>query len=135
MKSETKNTKKVILAVVALVAVIAVLFSVYWFTKGKTSAGSKTITIDVIHKDESVKTFTEKTEREFLGQVLADRKIVEGEEGPYGLFITTVDGEVADDGNQEWWCLTKDGGQVNTSADQTPIADGDKYELTLTVGY
>lgn len=135
MKSEIKNTKKVILAVVALVAVIAVLFSVYWFTKGKTSAGSKTITIDVIHKDESVKTFTEKTEREFLGEVLADRKIVEGEEGPYGLFITTVDGEVADDGNQEWWCLTKDGGQVNTSADQTPIADGDKYELTLTVGY
>lgn len=135
MKSETKNTKKVILAVVALVAVIAVLFSVYWFTKGKTSAGSKTITIDVVHKDESVKTFTAKTEREFLGEVLADKKIVEGEEGPYGLFIMAADGEVADESNQEWWCLTKDGGQVNTSADQTPIADGDKYELTLTVGY
>lgn len=135
MKSETKNTKKVILSVVALVAVIAVLFSVYWFTKGKTSAGSKTITIDVVHKDESVKTFTAKTEREFLGEVLADKKIVEGEEGPYGLFIMAADGEVADESNQEWWCLTKDGGQVNTSADQTPIADGDKYELTLTIGY
>ncbi len=135
MKSETKNTKKVILSVVALVAVIAVLFSVYWFTKEKTSAGSKTITIDVVHKDESVKTFTAKTEREFLGEVLADKKIVEGEEGPYGLFIMAADGEVADESNQEWWCLTKDGGQVNTSADQTPIADGDKYELTLTIGY
>ncbi len=135
MKSETKNTKKVIFSVVALVAVIAVLFSVYWFTKGKTSAGSKTITIDVVHKDESVKTFTAKTEREFLGEVLADKKIVEGEEGPYGLFIMAADGEVADESNQEWWCLTKDGGQVNTSADQTPIADGDKYELTLTIGY
>ncbi len=135
MKAETKNTKKIILAIVALVAVIAVLFCVYWFTKGKTSAGSKTITIDVVHKDKSVKTFTVKTEREFLGEVLADEKIVEGEEGPYGLFITTADGETADKSNQEWWCLTKDGGQVNTSADQTPLANGEKYELTLTIGY
>lgn len=135
MKTETKNTKKIILSIVALAAVIAVLLCVYQFTKKKTSAGSKTITIDVIHKDESVKTFTAKTEREFLGEVLADEKIVEGEDGPYGLFIKTADGETVDDQNQEWWCLTKDGGQVNTSADQTPIADGEKYELTLTIGY
>ncbi len=29
----------------------------------------------------------------------------------------------------------KKGEQVNTSADQTPISDGDTYELTLTEGY
>ncbi len=64
-----------------------------------------------------------------------DEALVEGENGAYGLFITSVDGETADDSNQEWWCITKEGGQVNTSADQTPIADGDKYELTLMIGY
>ena len=48
--------------------------------------------------------------------------LVEGEEGQYGLFMTSVDGEKADDSKQQWWCLTKGGEQVNTSADQTPIA-------------
>ena len=36
---------------------------------------------------------------------------------------------------QEWWKLTKDGEMVNTSADATPIADGDHFELTFMVGY
>ena len=31
--------------------------------------------------------------------------------------------------------VTKSGEMVNTGADQTPIADGDAFELTLTVGY
>ncbi len=36
---------------------------------------------------------------------------------------------------QQWWCITKGGEQVNTSADQTPIADGEQFELTLKEGY
>ena len=47
----------------------------------------------------------------------------------------TWDGEQADDSKQQWWCLTKGGEMVNTSADLTPIADGDRYELTLKEGY
>ena len=60
--------------------------------------------------------------------------MVEGEEGPYGLYIKTVDGETASDADRTWWCITKDGGEVTTSADLTPIADGEHYELTL-MGY
>lgn len=130
-----KNTKKIIFSLVALAAVIIALFCVYQFTKGKTTAGQKELTIDVVHKDGSVKSFHVTTDREYLGEALDDEKLVEGEESTYGLFITTADGEKADDTNQEWWCLTKDGEQLNTSADQTPIADDEKYELTLTVGY
>ena len=55
--------------------------------------------------------------------------------GPYGLFITAVDGEKADDTKQQWWCITKGGETVNTSAEQTPIADGDRFELTMKEGY
>ena len=135
MQTEQKNIKKVLISVIALVVVVAALFGVYQMTKGKTVEGEKSITIDIVHKDGSTNTFEVNTEREFLGEVLNDEKLVDGEEGAYGLFITTADGETADDSNQEWWCLTKGGEQVNTSADQTPIADGEKSELTLTVGY
>lgn len=45
-------------------------------------------------------------------------------QGEYGLYIETVDGVTADASNQEWWCITKGGETLNTSADLTPIAEG-----------
>lgn len=135
MNTKQKSTKKTIIALAALLAVIAVLFGVYQMTLKTTVQGAKTITVEVIHKDGSQKSFEYHTDREYLGETLTDEGLVSGESGAYGLFITSVDGETADDANQEWWCITQNNEQLNTSADQTPIADGEKYELTLTVGY
>ena len=75
------------------------------------------------------------TDAKYLGEVLESENLVDGESGEYGLFITTVDEETADDSKQQWWCITKGGEQVNTSADQTPVSDGDAFELTLKEGY
>lgn len=127
--------KKVFLALAALLIVVVALLGVYRFTRQNGEAGAKTVTIDVIHRDASLKTFTYQTDREFLGELLTDEALASGESGPYGLFITTVDGETADDSVQEWWCITRNQEKLNTSADQTPLSDGDKYELTLTTGY
>lgn len=135
MNANQKSTQKTFLAIIALLVILAALFGVYRFTRGTTSQGAKSITVDVIHGDGSLKTFNYNTDCEYLGQVLTEENLVSGESGAYGIFITSVDGEAADDTNQEWWCITKNNGQLNTSADQTPIADGDKYELTLTTGY
>lgn len=127
--------KRVFPALAALLIVVVALLGVYRFTGQNGETGEKTVTINVIHRDASLKTFTCHTDREFLGELLIDGAIASGENGPYGLFITTVDGETADDAAQEWWCITKNQEMLNTSADQTPLADGDKYELTLTTGY
>ncbi|MEY8521960.1 DUF4430 domain-containing protein [Lachnospiraceae bacterium 38-10] len=135
MKTEQKNTKKIIISFAALLAAAAVFFGIYQFTKAPVSEGAKSITVEVIHGDHSSKTFAYHTYREYLGEVLKDEELVTGEDGAYGMFIQSVDGETADESLQEWWCITKDQKKLNTSADQTPIADGDKYELTLTVGY
>ena len=67
--------------------------------------------------------------------MLTEEGLAEGTEGPYGMFITTVDGETADDSKEQWWCITKGGEMVNTGADQTPIQDQDQFELTLKEGY
>lgn len=104
-------------------------------TKPETSTGAKEIEVTVVHGDGSEKEFTYDTDEEYLGDVLLSEGLIVGEEGDYGIFITSVDGEQADTDNQEWWCLTKDGESVTTGADMTPIASGDKFELTLMVGY
>lgn len=135
MKTTQKPSNKILLSLIALLAVSAVLFGVYLFTRQAGIAGAKTITVEVVHKDASIKNFTYRTDREYLGETLLDEKLIAGEEGAYGLYIKTVDGETADESNQEWWCITKNHKMLNTSADQTPIADGENYELTLTIGY
>ena len=99
------------------------------------TAGSKTITVTVVHGDGTSNDITVSTDAENLRDALEAEGIIAGEDGPYGMFVQTVDGETADDGEQEWWCLTKGGEMWNYGVDDTEIADGDVYEFTLTVGY
>ena len=54
---------------------------------------------------------------------------------PISLLMVQWQQNCVDEGAQEWWKLTKGGEMVNSSADSTPIADGDHFELTFTVGY
>lgn len=129
-----KKKQTVILATVLVV--LCVLAGVlYQNFKPGTTEGSKEITVTVVHADQSEKDFTYNTDAEYLGEVLLDEGLIAGEDGDYGLFVKTVDGETVDDSKQQWWCLTKDGESVNTGVDLTPIADGEQYELTMIEGY
>ena len=123
--------KKAWLPAAALVVAALLLLGLWYGNRPQGQAGDKTITVEVVHADESSREFTYQTSEEFLGPVLIEEGLVQGEESTYGLFITTVDGETAE-GNQ-WWCITQDGQMVETGADTTPIADGDHFELTMSV--
>lgn len=128
------NKKTGILGVILIILCIgAGIF--YAQSKPEPTVGAKEISVLVTHADQSEKNFTYQTDAAYLGEVLQENELVDGEIGQYGLFITMVDGETADDSKQQWWCITKGGEQVNTSADTTPITDGDQFELTLTEGY
>ena len=130
-----KKNSKIIIAVAALAALVAIFVGVFLATRPETAAGAKTITVEVVHKDESTKTFTYNTDAECLGEVLLDEGLVKGDMGDFGLYITEVDGEVADysvDGG--WWGLYQNGEMTTTGADTTPIADGDAFQLVYTIG-
>ena len=133
-KSQGSN-KKILIAAVCLVVVAAVLFVAWRMLSPKGSAGDKQITVQVIHGDGSSKDFKLDTSEEYLGPALVAGKVVEDNQSAYGLYILTADGETANEDNQEWWQITRDGEKLNTGADSTPIADGEHYEVTLTVGY
>lgn len=141
MENQKKSSKKpLILGLIALIAVIAVLLGVYFATRKPTSAGQKTIQVEIVANADATaedgaveKTIT--TDAEYLRGALDQENLIEGTESEYGLFVTTVDGITADDAKQEWWCFTKDGATLETGVDTTPIADGDHFEITLTAGY
>lgn len=121
--------------ILALALALTMVFALCACGEKQTAADTKTITVTVVHGDGSTKDFTVKTDKELLGEALTDEELIEGENGPYGLFVKTVDGETVDDANQEWWCLTKGGESVETGVDSTPVEDGATYEWTLMVGY
>lgn len=129
------KNKKLVIAVVALVAVVAILMGVYFATRPATSQGAKEITVTVVHKDGSEKVFTYRTDEEFLGPVILGEGLVVGEQGPYGLMISAVNGETAvyeTDG--AYWALFVGEEYAMSGADTTPIADGDAFKLVYTVG-
>ena len=127
-----KGNRKTLFAVAALAVVAALMLGIWYFTRPQTQAGAKTVAVEVVHSDGSSKEFTYHTDAEYLGELLLAEKLVEGDDSGFGLFITTVDGETAQDSLRQWWCITKDGKQTETGADTVPIADGDHFELTMS---
>lgn len=130
-----KKNGKLIGAAAVVLVLIAVFVGIWSATRPATSQGAKTITVEVVHKDESTKAFTYHTDAEYLGEVIQAEGLVKGDQGDYGLYITEVDGETAvyeTDG--AYWAFYQDGEYANQSVDQTPINDGDAFSLVYTVG-
>ena len=129
------KNKNLILIAVALIACVAVMLGIFVMTRPETVAGSKTVTVTVVHKDGSEKVFTCKTDAEYLGTVLVDENIVAPNYGEFGLYFDTADGETADynvDGG--WWQVLIGEESAMVGADQIPIADGDTFKLVYTIG-
>lgn len=125
---------KRVLRILSLVLLFVLCFTVFTSCVDKND-DEKTVTLKVFKRDGSVETFVVTTTAEYLGEAFNDEGIYSGEEGAYGLYITTVLGDTADVSKEEWWCITKGGETVLTGIDSTPIADGDVFELTLIIGW
>ena len=140
-----KNTSKISFFAVAL----AVLFAVFVFSGNITASndlwksavytedtefgnGEKTVIVKVVADDNSVD-FLMKTDKETLGEALLEHELISGEKGPYGLYVKTVNGILADyDETKSYWSLSKNGEYMQTGVSDTKIADGEIYELTYT---
>ena len=129
-----KNKKTVVIGAIVLAALL-VIFGIVWFTtRPETSTGSKTVTVEVIHKDESKKTFTYKTDAEYLADVLVGEGLVEDNQDQYGLMIQEVDGERAVyEEDQSYWSILQNGEYAQLGASSLPIYDGDVISLVYTV--
>lgn len=95
----------------------------------------KTVTVTVIDKDWNVNSFTYETTASNLADVLKDNKLVKGTEGPYGLYIETVNGITASwDVDQSWWQINRNGEEAQVGASSLPVNNGDEFELVYMIG-
>lgn len=94
--------------------------------------GSKTINLEVKAGENTVN-FTVKTDKDTVGAALLDAKLIEGDQGAYGLYIKKVNGILADyDTDKSYWAFYIDGKYATSGVDTTKITEGAKYTLEYT---
>ena len=70
------------------------------------------------------------TDKEIVGEALTDTGILAGEEGPYGLYIKTVNGDTYDyEKDGKYWAFYINDEYGMTGVDVTEIVEGDTYAL------
>ena len=63
-----------------------------------------------------------------VGKALMAEGIIEGEDGPYGLYVKTVNGTTLDyDKDGLYWAFYENGEYALTGVDQTEITEGQTY--------
>lgn len=129
-----KNKKLLVGLSVGLAILIAIFAIVLVTNKPETTKGQKNIDVTIVYADKTTKVLDFETDAEFLGDVLFEEGLVTEEEYKAGYY-TVVDGIKADyNVDQSWWCVTKDGEMTMVGMNELALSDGDKYEITYTIG-
>ena len=112
------NNKKKLSVILSFVLIVVIALTLFGCTSNKNNGdvnttapstseqkaeptvlgeGAVQFSFSVTHKDGSVADFTVKTDKKTVGEALLDAKLIEGEDGQYGLYVKTVDGEKLDE--------------------------------------
>ena len=130
----TRNIKASLLRAISLLAVIAVAITCLAACGGANPTDDmKSISVTVVFADGGFKAYDIETDATYLADALIEEGVIaeKAEDG----FYTTVAGVTADYSvDQSWWCVTKDGEMTTKGLNELVLADGDKYEITYTIG-
>ena len=78
---------------------------------------------------------TVNTDAETVGDALTELGILEGEEGPYGIYIKSINGVTADyDADGTYWAFYINGEYAMTGADVTAAESGVTYTFAVEAG-
>lgn len=92
--------------------------------------GALSFAFEVYNKDGSVSSVTIKTSKKTVGEALIELGIIEGEQGPYGLYVKSVNGVYADyDTDGAYWAFYINGEYAETGVDMTEIDETAVYSF------
>lgn len=127
------KNKKIWLAAIALIAVVGIMVGIWFATRPKPVDGAKAITVEILHKDGTVNSYTIQTDAETLAQAMNEKGLLGADDN--GMYYT-VDGETTDyNADQSWWKLLKNGEDPQLGANDVTIADGDVFRWEYTIGW
>lgn len=94
----------------------------------KLGEGEKKFIFSVITADGEESVFEISTDKETVGDALSEHKLIDGEEGQYGLYVKTVN-SVTYDFNKggKYWAFYINGEYATSGVDKTAITEGDTY--------
>ncbi|MBE6887738.1 MAG: DUF4430 domain-containing protein [Ruminococcaceae bacterium] len=131
------KNKKGLIGIIAAVAVVVVMVVAYTMFAPKATQGGKNITIEVINSQQQSTMYEVSTDAEYLVEAFAEAEGLEvvAEEGEYGVYILSVNGEEAVwEVNQAYWSIMVNGEYGMYGASEQPVTDGDAYQLVYTKG-
>lgn len=92
--------------------------------------GSKSFDLTIVDKEGVSHLYQIHTDEEYVGFALIAHELIEGEEGPYGLYIKSVLGQVLDyETDGMYWSFYVGGEYAMTGVDLTPVTEGEHYML------
>ena len=95
--------------------------------------GEKQFYLNITDKNGGTASFSVKTDETTVGEALMKLGIIDGENGPYGLFIKSVLGITADfDKDKTYWAFYVGGEYATSGVDTTEIVVGTTYGLKVS---
>lgn len=90
--------------------------------------GNTQFTFNVIDQDGNQTAFLVHTDEKTVGDALMKINLIQGEDGPYGLYVKTVNGITLDfDKDGKYWAFYENGAYANGGVDTTAVQDGAVY--------
>lgn len=95
---------------------------------GEAAAGTKEFTFQVVDATGAETDFDIKTDKATVGEALIDEGLIEGDESPYGLYVTKVNGiEAIYENDGTYWAFYVNGEYATSGVDTTDVEDGATY--------
>ena len=101
------------------------------FEDGATlGEGATQFTFTVVDADGNETTATVNTDAKTLGEALLDLGVIAGDDGDYGLYVKTVNGQTLDyDKDGAYWALYVGDQYATTGVDSTELEPGATYSF------
>ena len=92
--------------------------------------GEKSFEFSATDADGNETCFRVHTDKTIVGDALQELGIISGDEGPYGLYVKTVNGKTYDyDTDKMYWAFYVNGGYASSSVDATEIEENAVYSF------
>lgn len=92
--------------------------------------GEKVFDFTIVDKDGVEYAYEIHTDAETVGQALVELELIDGEEGPYGMYIKSVLGQTLDyETDHMYWSFYVNGEYALAGVDMTPITEGETYAI------